>query len=891
MRTGEVGRGAGVYTAEDLKNVVPIVQSWATDGKTIDEIRSQARLIKADADLIDAAIEFLLEEFSDGDEGVSVVQYDSVKRLPWYKGPQPEDRHWPSLKNRLSKNLGKDPVAAIDRTTDAIMHRISSPKTGHFDTKGLVLGYVQSGKTTNFMSLAAKAVDRGYKLIVVLSGMTEILRSQTQARIDETLVAGDFKWHQLTTMDSDFAEANTAGSLFSNFANSPGGAMIAVIKKNPARLRRLRDWLLDAGTIAMKHAPMIVIDDEADQASIDVGKDAVSTINRLLKNILGHPKSAYVAYSATPFANMLIDPNDEENLYPRDFIVPMPKPEGYFGAEDLFGVASDPDSVGLDVVRRVPPEDIDAVRPVNRAAFKNGWVASVPPSLRDSVLWFLVATSARRMRAGRAQHSSMLVHTSMLSEVHFELKDALAEGLSKLRSQITSDSFAGSALDAELMGLWDKESRRVDPLGYGHLPMAWEDARKAMSGVIADARLVVDNYRSDDRLIYEPGDPATVIVIGGNTLSRGLTLEGLVSSYFVRSASAYDTLLQMGRWFGYRRGYEDLCRMWMPKSQSTWFRDLSLVEAEVREQIDRYAAESLSPRDLGVRIRLHPTLAITMAAKMRNANIVPISFSSSRPQTTLLPLAPSILESNRKAIGQFIQSVEESNGPTSFQAGKSSVNIRRGFSGVQSSRILKLIADFEFAESQLSFTPEALSEYIKQEVAAGGLKDWRIILMEGRGEKIQLDPFGSVRTVIRSRLDDQNDTIANIKALPSDRDGAIGIDGEFTSTETVADINLHRQKRHPDTGILRIYPIDRVSTPKEDTSEESDLHRVPLNAESTAYGLVFDFPGSKEPHRAVKCAVANIPSLAEESFETDLAETLDNDEVIAQSESEDHQID
>nr|WP_278189994.1 Z1 domain-containing protein [Brevibacterium sp. ZH18] len=569
----------------------------------------------------------------------------------------------------------------------------------------------------------------------------------------------------------------------------------------------------------------------------------------------------------------------------------MPRPKGYFGAEELFGIASEADSDGLDVVRRVPPEDFDAVRPANRTAIKKGWDAHVPPSLHDSLLWFLVATSARRMRIGRAQHSSMLVHSSMLSDVHFELKDVLETELAKIRKIVTSGSFAESDLDAECQRMWARECGRVNAAQFGHAPMPWEVVRTAMPGVLSDARLIVDNYRSVDRLAYESGDPATVIVIGGNTLSRGLTLEGLVSSYFVRSASAYDTLLQMGRWFGYRNGYEDLCRIWMPKNQSSWFRDLSLVEAEVREQIDRYAAESLTPRELGVRIRLHPTLAITMAAKMRNANVVSISFGSSRPQTTLLPIAPSILESNGEIIGQFIKALAEGNDLAKFQAGKSSANTRQGFVGVESSEVLKLISRFEFAENQVSFTPTALSQYIKEEVAAGGLNSWRVILMEGRGEQVELDVFGSVRTVIRSRLDDENDTVANIKALPSDRDRAIGVDGEYSTTERAVDIDVRRQRLHPEIGILRIYPIDRTSKPKDEYTEESELRRVPLNAAATAFGLVFDFPASKEPHRAVKCAVADIPSIEQESFETDLDEALDNDEVIAQSDSEDHEID
>ena len=363
-----------------------------------------------------------------------VIEDSDLTFGDWYAGPKDSDFFWPAVKERLLQELPEDAVPAIDQASSRILGLLRPAGAQEIRSRGLVLGFVQSGKTTNFMSLISKAADRGYKLFIVLSGTTDNLRHQTQSRIEETLVGAEgANWHLLTSLEGDFANPGNAANLLSQ-----DHRLIAVVKKNPYRLRRLRDWLDSASPAILASAPILVIDDEADNASIDVGKDRVSRINSLIRGILKRPKAAYVAYTATPFANVLIDPSDLEDLYPRDFIVDLPRPDDYWGAERIFGRTPidedeahslDFDLTGLDIVRTVPIDDIGLVQPPRGKGAVYGWDPGLADSLRDAVLWFLLAACARRTRDGFDRHSSMLVHTSMLSEAHNRLAGVIQEAL------------------------------------------------------------------------------------------------------------------------------------------------------------------------------------------------------------------------------------------------------------------------------------------------------------------------------------------------------------------------------------------------------------------------------------------------------------------------------
>ena len=562
------------------------------------------------------------------------------------------------------------------------------------------------------MSVIAKAADAGYRMFIVLSGITDNLRSQTQARLDQVLVGAEpderTRWRWLTEPDQDFAYSAFYAP---NMLRDDGSRIVAVVKKNPYRLRRLATFLEGAGEPILRSCPILLIDDEADQATINVAQQTrVSRINALIRRILSQPKVGYVAYTATPFANLLINPSDYQDLYPRNFIVDLEPPDDYFGTEKIFGRApldatDDFADDGLDIVRPVSDADVAAVRPASRNAVAT-WSPSVPDSLAEALRWFVLATAARRARDGRASHSTMLVHTSMLTAAHSALQQCIRpyfDGLA--RAVATGDDTiwrAGAAVD---------ETKRPGvPAAVFQLPdVPWSEIRPRLAEVLNDLRVLVDNYQSADRLSYPPDDPQTIVAIGGNTLSRGLTLEGLVCSYFVRSANAYDTLLQMGRWFGYRPGYGDLVRIWMTADLEGWFFDLATVEAEIRQQIARYEAEELTPEQLPVKIRTHPAMVVTAAAKMRDHVVADISYGGQREQTILFNHTDAEwLRNNIDATAQLFRAAEAAG--ASAQPGALGGIV---FRNVPVDVITAFLRTYRFHERAERLKPDLLTGYIE----------------------------------------------------------------------------------------------------------------------------------------------------------------------------------
>ena len=538
----------------------------------------------------------------------------------WYEGPDLEnDIFWPPLRTIIERNLGEDALRSIDDSSTKILREAQMPSIPELRQRGLVVGYVQSGKTTNFMSVIAKAADAGFRLIIVLTGTIESLRRQTQKRLEDQLMhTTESRWSLLTTDEKDFEETKNAAQL----AN-PDIRFLAVVKKNRRRLEALNDWIDGAGDSALS-CPILVIDDEADQASINVQTSAKddrsaikndrSAINRLIGDLLRRNRTSYIAYTATPFANILIDPNDSQDLYPKDFIHVLPMPEGYFGTEQVFGrdalPSEDPDEISDDVhdiIREIPEDELNEVRPPSRNI--EAWNPAVPESLSQAIRWFLLATAEPAGRGDAGKHSSMLIHTSSRTDAHEALASEVDAEIRSVREGIRT----GRLRDA-LRTQWESETG-LNPLNpdYGE-PLSFDQVWEGLPDVAGDLETIIDNGTSEERLDYE-AKIRTVIAVGGNTLSRGLTLEGLVCSYFARSSRTYDTLLQMGRWFGFRRGYEDLVRIWMPGSLSTWYHDLATVEEDLRRDIARYEFEGLTPQSFQARVRTHPAMQVTSATR------------------------------------------------------------------------------------------------------------------------------------------------------------------------------------------------------------------------------------------------------------------------------------
>ncbi|KUN59757.1 endonuclease [Streptomyces canus] len=766
-------------------------------------------------------------------------------RDTWYTGPHAKDKCWPAVADQLRKDgWPEDPaIRSLDDSSTRVVSLLNHPKEKRFSTRGLVVGYVQSGKTTNFTSVMAKAADRGYKLFIVLAGIHNGLRRQTQARLVQQLVEPNPSlWSQLTGLEKDFTPQENPASYF---GKSNKTHVLCVVKKNATVLRKLAKWLEKASTY-LEDCPALIIDDEADQATV-----ATKSINPLILNIMSHlPRSAYVGYTASPFANLLIDPSAED-LYPKDFVVNLPQPAGHFGTEVLFGRyaldGEDPEQVddGYDMIRSVPEDDVPAVRPGTRADVE-GFEPVITDTLRRSVEYFWLVTAARRVRGTGNPHNTMLIHTSVNTAVHNSFRRPL-EFLRKRAAQ----SLGSSDYLSGLRALWDMETERVPAEDFDETKVPFEELVPQLPGVLDSCRVIMDNSSSEDRLDYENG-PVVAIAVGGNTLSRGLTLEGLSVSYFVRSVSAYDTLLQMGRWFGFRNGYADLPRTWMTDELAEWFRHLATVETEMRRDIDIYMTEDEDPLTFAVRLRTHPALRVTAAAKMRDAVVAASSYGGKRVQTRYFHTDEEWLRGNIDAARTLIAAAVSNTHRVEARAADG----RYVFRDVPHDFVLDFLSNYQFHKKSPENDAKLISNYIRKRVtSAGSLGRWNVAIVgnaAGRGQDFTFAPHVTVGLNNRARLllSNPDPDFADIKTLMSRRDAAVDLAGDIGKL-TEKGIKEERRKQLPDAGLLVLYPIDKVSEP-----DPSKKLRAALDAEEHVIGVGLVFPEPRNGDSTVESYIS-----------------------------------
>src|SRR3569833_998233 len=488
-----------------------------------------------------------------------------LDRSTWY--------YWPALRQFLLTVKGWSPSAlrSLDDSSDRILRQLAAPSTERFDMRGLVLGFDQSGKTANYFVFVVKAADADYRLIMILSGIDNGLRRQTNIRFKRELVGYSDnrsnavhlppmgrQWHEFTREDlkGDFQPG------FANHAALQGSQFVLlVVFLFVADLRRLLAWL-NAAPAEVRHSiPYLLIDDEADQARVDTrgsyqteddppdpDYEPPSVINALIRDLLQHfDRRAYVAYTATPFANILIphdtsDPRSGNDLYPKDFIVDLPKPPGYFGAEEFFGrmdVATGENIDGLDVIREVTDIDISTLEQ-----------GQIPESLITALLDFILAGTAREQRGNGNSPATMLIHTSQRILDQAQLRLQINDRFSELRDEWRYRR--GHGIRTRLQQRWESEFRPVTRNIHPELDVDFEAIEEHVGPFLEAVQVKEINSATGDVLDYEREPSLKAIAIGGNRLSRGLTLEGLMVSFFIRRSVNYDTLMQMGRWFGYR---------------------------------------------------------------------------------------------------------------------------------------------------------------------------------------------------------------------------------------------------------------------------------------------------------------------------------------------------
>ncbi|MGY2805565.1 Z1 domain-containing protein [Bradyrhizobium sp. USDA 4506] len=645
----------------------------------------------------------------------------SEKHQDWYEPKAGiRDYYWSKYVQYLKEKRHWNDVSilTIDNSTRAIVECLGNPESSKaYASRGLVMGYVQSGKTANFAGVVARAADAGYRLIIVLAGTWNILRNQTQRRLDKELLGkellkndetyikqppsdwdeflehgndpaelGHFAWQRLTRPDIDlrrlkqaidnleFERRNKAARLYdpSNLHTLP--VKLLVIKKHAGILSGLIKDLALLST-ALAELPVLIIDDESDQAGLNTvdpratGKKRAPTNQGIVELLKLFPRGQYVGYTATPYANALVDPDDPEDLYPKDFIVSLDRPPGYMGVADFFDPLSayedlDPNDYGqpeIAYIRRVesaPDQDDEDLQKALRSYV-----------LAGGIKLFRRALKPQHYKSEYFRHHTMLVHTSTSKGAHV----TTASRVEELWLKCAFNSPKGLR---ELGNLWEADHRKVSQaVGNGEtLPASFDDLRPHLAqaiGQIEEGNRIfrVVNSDTDDAPDFGAG-PVWKILIGGNKLSRGYTVEGLTVSYYRRVSNTADTLMQMGRWFGFRPGYRDLVRVFLGVKEGkkgdtdlvALFKDVCQMEERFREEIKRYirveGAARITPKDIPPLIAISGSLPPTARNKMFNARIKNKNFGGRRSMLTMTPETPARRKANIDVVTALLESAK-----------------------------------------------------------------------------------------------------------------------------------------------------------------------------------------------------------------------------------------
>ena len=934
-----VQEGATALTSELIRaEVKAVIAFW------------QARDVDADALVADLESSF---QTVIGRERFLVGDRDGYE--PWLESRKGEIswRFWDRYEQFLLREKGwaGTTLRRLDESTDRVLGLLTDPKRpGAWDRRGLVVGHVQSGKTSHYIGLISKAADAGYKLVVVLAGFHKSLRSQTQIRLEEGFLGYDRGATQFATeapmqrvgvglidptpkADSITTRADNGDfkrQVANHFSINPGGhPLLFVVKKNNSVLNNLLKWVAWAANATdesdrryVAGVPLLVIDDEADQGSIDTRRQEYDedgrpdpehdpvAINRSIRRLLYlFGQSAYVGYTATPFANIFIHERNETktegaDLFPRSFIVSLPVPSNHIGPTRVFESSrGEEGATGLPIVR-VVTDHADSLDPNERS----GWMPpkhdkqhkplsagqdQAPDSLRNAIYAFLLTIAARRARGQENQHNSMLVHVTRFTAVQGivaeQVRSILVDAQRRLR---VGDGDAPDQILHRLRKLWENDfvptTRKVQAFAPDQsiAERRWEDVVRQLPAAAQSVKVRAINGMAGEVLDYvdHAATGLNVIAVGGDKLSRGLTLEGLSVSYFLRASRMYDTLMQMGRWFGYRPGYLDLCRLYTTPDMKDWFGHIADASEELLDDFERMAASHQTPRDFGHRVRSHPLMMVTSQVKMRSGQEFDITFAGDISETINFWRDEAHLAANWSAARQLVAEIERHGAKPSTPGGRGSRSAL--WREVKAVEVLNFLALYQEHPASRRVKTRLLADYITAENARGFLREWTVLLASGQHKSTCTLGSATVSRVerawhlsssasdgdsrIRELREYQQENHFRVRRLVSPSDESVDLTGPELErarrltieaweadpdrrgeAPTVASGVFIREARSAERGLLMLYPLDGGGLQGEEKAEPAVS--VPI------LGFAISFPaGDRATASRVRYVVNNV---------------------------------
>ena len=799
---------------------------------------------------------------------------------------------WVKYKEKLqnSNNFTYLSIKNIEKSSQKIISQLELSTEQKDPVRGMVVGNVQSGKTANMAGVLAMAADYGYNFFVILTGTIDNLRKQTRERLIGDLSSDNCNvvFNHLDYLSAKTAFPNRLQDL--KLDNTSNRRYLAVCLKNSKRLQDLLNWF-NTDSKAKEKLKVLVIDDEADQAGVntkDVDKDEQTKISRLIKNIVFGRNAKdleagpyhcmnYIGYTATPYANFLNE-SGNDTLYPKNFITLLNTPTEYMGPQQIFGV--DDVNDGLNIVNSIDQEDIDYIN--DDEALLSG---ALPLSLKESLHWFICSIACFRYW-NLKRPVSMLIHTSQKVERHFDMAKALTNYLKSIDKKTVYDEIKtvyinqldNFTLEDFKNGMPDynevdkvknypsfeellPEIKKILDLGLTHIELDDDSKLTYNEGI----HLCVDNckrnalsYEFEMRIVYpDKNDPImekspAFIIIGGSTLSRGLTLNGLTTSYFLRSTSQADTLMQMGRWFGYRSGYELLPRIWLSKNTASRFNRLTKLDYDLRNELYTMELKGLSPKDYAPRLDSFPDyklLVLTAKNKMQSSIEFKCTFYNKTAQTTWFYRDDDKLNNNFNITKDFLDSlgeidkkkIEDLKNPFVFDNSLIWFN-------VDYSKTLEYLQKLEIPSQAATFVDyKGLKEWFDKEYELGDIKNFTIIA-GGVKDKINNDVILKNGTIIhlqnRTRIEktgpfakDYNEFI-DLNTISQSDDRLMDIDCSKMDKYELEELKSNKLKfiekrvkyASNNTPLLIIYIVDKDSGKGKEYQDGKNYKRYSLES-------------------------------------------------------------